>query len=284
MNEIALVTGASSGIGYQTALALAARGITVYAAARRPMSDLERRGIATIRMDVTDEESMRQAVTTLIEREGRIDILVNNAGYGSYGAIEEVPLQEARRQFDVNVFGAMRLIQLVLPHMITRKRGRIINVSSMGGMFSMALGGWYHATKYAMEALSDSLRQEVRQFGVDVVVIQPGLTRTNWESIAAQNLKSTSGLGKYSVIARNFAAALDVAGHGFATDPSVIAQIIAKAATTKYPRTRYRKGVGATTITSLVALMPDRVFDSVILFALNNLESILDLVQRRTKH
>ena len=275
MNAIALVTGASSGIGYQAALNLFGRGVNVYAAARRPMSDLEQRGLQTICLDVTDEESMRHGVDEVIQREGHIDILVNNAGYGSYGAIEEVPLSEARRQFEVNVFGAMRMAQLVLPHMISRETGRIVNVSSIAGQFSMALGGWYHATKYATEALSDALRQEVAPFGVDVVIVQPGLVKTNWESIAAEHLKSTSGLGKYSKIARNWALALEAAGHGMATDPAVIGEVIAKAATTPHPRTRYRKGT-ASVVTRVLPLGPDRLVDFGIGLLLNNLETIVN--------
>ncbi|MCL1906528.1 MAG: oxidoreductase [Propionibacteriaceae bacterium] len=280
MTTTALVTGASSGIGYHSALRLHERGFKVYAAARRPMSDLEQRGISTVRLDVTVEDSMRQAIDTVMAQESKIDILVNNAGYGSYGAIEEVPLSEARRQFDVNVFGAMRLIQLVLPHMMTQDRGRIINVSSIGSGFSMALGGWYHATKYAIEALSDALRQEVRPFGIDVILVQPGLIHTNWESIAAQNLRSVSGLGKYSLIAKNFATALDAAGGGLASQPEVIADVIAHACTTAHPKTRYRKGMGAF-LTRGLPLLPDRLVDTATMYLLNNMETIISRLTKR---
>ncbi|MDR2931469.1 MAG: SDR family NAD(P)-dependent oxidoreductase [Propionibacteriaceae bacterium] len=272
---VALVTGASSGIGREAALDLNARGITVYGAARRAMPELEDRGIHTLPLDVTDETSMTTCVETLIQREGRIDILVNDAGYGSYGAIEDMPLTEARRQFEVNVFGAMRLTQLILPHMIDAKRGRIVNISSMGGRFSMAFGGWYHATKYAVEALSDALRQEVRSFGVDVVIIEPGLIHTEWPTIAADHLRSTSGLGRYADLARNFATALELAGRGFATDPAVIGRVVAHAATTAHPRTRYRRGAGAIAITTATALAPDRVFDFTIKLLLTHLDQIL---------
>jgi len=281
-NLVALVTGASSGMGRETALALNAQGVTVYAAARRPMPDLEDRGIHTIHMDVTDEDSMQAGVSQILDAEGYIDILVNNAGYGSYGAVEDVPMAEAREQFDVNVFGAMRLIQLVLPQMIDRGRGRIVNVSSMGGKFAMALGGWYHATKYALEALSDALRQEVGPLGVDVVLIEPGLIHTNWSVIAARNLRATSGLGKYAVIAQNFAAALDFAGQGLATDPAVLGRTIAHAATTKHPRTRYRKGMGALTMTALLPLVPDRVFDFGVNWFLTHMDTLLDLVKKKS--
>ena len=277
---VALVTGASSGMGRETALALNSQGVAVYAGARRPMPDLEARGINTLSLDVTDEDSLRAGVDAILEKEGRIDILVNNAGYGSYGAIEEVPIAEARRQFEVNVFGAMRLTQLILPHMTDRGSGRIVNISSMGGKFAMALGGWYHATKYALEALSDALRQEVRPFGIDVVIVEPGMIRTNWPMIAAKNLRAVSGLGKYAVISQNFAAALDFAGQGFATDPAVLGRVIARAATTKHPRTRYRKGMGSLA-TALIPLVPDRVLDAGIQVFLTHLDTLLRLVEKK---
>jgi len=280
-NLVALVTGASSGMGQETALALHKKGVTVYAAARRPMPELADRGIHTMHMDVTDEESVQGGVQTILDAEGYIDILVNDAGYGSYGSIEDVPMSEARHQFDVNVFGAMRLIQLVLPQMIDRGRGRIVNISSMGGRFAMALGGWYHATKYALEALSDSLRQEVGSLGVDVVLVEPGLIHTNWSAIAAKNLRATSGLGKYAVIAQNFAAALDFAGRGLATDPAVLGRTIAHAATTKHPRTRYRKGMGSLAITTLLPHIPDRVFDLGVHLFLTHMDTLLSLVDKK---
>jgi len=242
------------------------------------MEDLESYGINTLTMDVTDDESMRAGVAAVEEREGRIDILVNNAGYGFYGAIEDVPMSEARRQFEVNVFGAMRLAQLVLPGMSERSRGRIVNVSSIGGFFSMALGGWYHATKYAMEALSDALRQEASLCGVDVVLVEPGLTATSWEAIAAKNLRATSGLGKYSLIANNFATALEVFGQGFATQPSVIGELIARAALVPRPRTRYRKGMGALPLTTMARVVPDRLMDCAIMFFLTHADALIDAI------
>jgi len=277
---VALVTGASSGIGRETALALAARGVKVYAAARRDMADLGRRGIRTVQLDVTNDESMRGCVETVLSEQAHIDILVNNAGYGSYGAIEDVAIDEARRQFEVNVFGAMRVAQLILPTMIGQGSGRIINVSSMGGRFSMALGGWYHATKYALEAVSDALRQEVRGFGVDVVLIEPGLIHTEWPKIAADHLRTASGLGRYADIANSFAAGLEFTSRGFATDPAVIARVIANAATgSRRPRTRYRAGLGAVPLTTLVSLLPDRVYDAAIRLFLKHAGDLLSLVR-----
>lgn len=290
--RVALVTGASSGIGRAAALALRQRGLTVFAAARRDMADLANQGVRTLTMDVTSDESLTAGLDALLAATGgRLDVLVNNAGYGQYGSIEETPLADARRQFEVNVFGAMRLTQLALPHLMAgatpRRPGeasrRIINVSSMGGLFSMALGGWYHATKYAIEALSDALRQEVRRFGVDVALIEPGLIRTGWPQIAADHLRTTSGLGRYSTIAKGFAAALDLAAAGeLGSDPGVIAQTIAHAATTARPRTRYRRGFGAIALTSLTQTLPDRALDASIGWFLDHLESLLGLIQHQT--
>jgi NAD(P)-dependent dehydrogenase (short-subunit alcohol dehydrogenase family) len=202
--KTALVTGASSGIGEATALQLSELGYTVYAAARRVerMSDLADRGIRTRSVDVTDDPSMMALVQTIIADTGRIDVLVNNAGYGLYGALEDTPIEEARRQFEVNVFGLARLTQLVLPHMRAQRDGYIVNISSMGGKIWEPLGSWYHASKFAVEGLSDSLRVEVAEFGIKVVIIQPGSIRSEWSGIAADNLEATSANTPYAAQAK----------------------------------------------------------------------------------
>lgn len=196
-SKVALVTGASSGIGAATALKLKSLGYTVYAAARRVdrMRDLAKAGINVLALDVTDDASMQAGIDSIISMSGRIDVLVNNAGYGSYGAVEDVSLQEARTQFDVNVFGAVRLIQLALPHMRRNRSGTIVNITSMGGKIHTPLGAWYHGTKFALEAISDCLRMEVQPFGIDVVVVEPGGIKTEWAGIAANKLLEVSGNG-----------------------------------------------------------------------------------------
>lgn len=201
-SRVAIVTGASSGIGAATVRKLASLGLVVYAVARRVdrMKDLEADGngsVVTVPVDLTDDASMVALVDRVMAECGRIDVLVNNAGYGSFGAIEEVPLEEARRQFEVNLFGLSRMIQLVLPHMRAAHRGYIVNVSSMGGVIWEPLGGWYHATKFAVEGLSNSLRAEVAEFGIQVVVIQPGAIATEWGAIAADTLEKTSAGSAY---------------------------------------------------------------------------------------
>jgi NAD(P)-dependent dehydrogenase (short-subunit alcohol dehydrogenase family) len=265
--KTALVTGASSGIGEATALKLHELGYTVYGAARRAerLQQLASRGIRPLAMDVTDDDSMRAGVEQIVAETGRLDVLVNNAGYGSYGAIEDVPLDEARRQFDVNVFGAMRLTQLVLPHMREQRSGTVVNISSMGGKIHTPLGGWYHGTKFAVEALSDCLRLEVKPFGIDVVVIEPGSIKTEWGEIAAEALLAASGSGAYADQAKAMARSLGAdATSRLRSPPTVIANAIAKAVTARRPKTRYAVGFAAKPLIGLRRLLPDRAFDTVI--------------------
>jgi short-subunit dehydrogenase len=195
--KVVLITGASSGIGKEAARTLKKTGSVVYGAARRSemMKDLESDGIRVLQLDLTDEDSVEACVKSIIEREGRIDILVNNAGYGSYGAIEDIPISEARRQFEVNLFGLARLTQAVLPSMRAKRFGRIVNISSIAGKIYTPFGGWYHATKFALEGFSDCLRLEVEPFGINVVVVEPGGIKTEWGTIAAEHLRKTSGSG-----------------------------------------------------------------------------------------
>jgi NAD(P)-dependent dehydrogenase (short-subunit alcohol dehydrogenase family) len=263
-DRVALVTGASSGIGAATARHLADLGFAVFAAARRVdrMSDLAARSIRPVSVDVTDDASMVALVDRILAETGRIDVLVNNAGYGSYGALEDVPLSEARRQFEVNVFGLARLSQLVLPHMRARREGYIVNVSSMGGKIWEPLGSWYHATKFAVEGLSDSLRVEVAPFGVKVVVIEPGVIRSEWAGISADTLEATSEGSAYDAQSVRMARALRAAnGMRLASHPRVVAAAIGKAVSTAKPRTRYAVGGGARTVLFLNRMLTDRGFD-----------------------
>ncbi|WP_432845848.1 oxidoreductase [Amycolatopsis sp. CA-161197] len=269
--KVALVTGASSGIGESTARELLERGYTVYGAARRVerMADLAERGVRTLALDVTDEESVEKAVAAIVAESGRIDLLVNNAGYGSYGAVEDVPLSEARYQFEVNVFGAARLIQLVLPVMRAQRSGRIVNISSMGGKIYTPLGAWYHGTKFALEGFSDSLRMEVRPFGIDVVVVEPGGIATEWGGIAVDHMTEVSGKGAYSDLAGKLAKGMNSGINArMMSQPSVIAKTVAKAATARRPRTRYAAGFGAKPLIFLRRALPDRAFDTLITRAL----------------
>ena len=268
--KIALVTGGSSGIGEATALALAETGYTVYTGARRVerMAHLKEHGIRPLAMDVTDEESLQSAVSQIIASEGRIDVLVNGAGYGSYGALEDVPLSEARSQFEVNVFGATRLTQLVLPTMREQRSGTIVNITSMGGKIYTPLGSWYHATKFALEAISDCLRMELKPFGINVVVIEPGGIQTEWGGIAAEKVRAVSGTGPYAPQGNAVAASLtSESTRRRSSSPELIGKTIAKAVTARRPRTRYAVGFGAKPMIFLHDVLPNRWFDGFILRA-----------------
>ena len=266
-HKTVLITGASSGIGEATALHLAELGYTVYAGARRleRMSDLVDRGIRTKTVDVIDDASMTTLVEAIIAETGRIDVLVNNAGYGLYGALEDVPIEQARRQFDVNLFGLARLTQLVLPHMRQQHDGYIVNVSSMGGKIWEPLGSWYHASKFAVEGLSDSLRVEVAEFGIKVVIIQPGTIRSEWSGIAADQLEATSANTPYAGQAKIMGTVLrGVDQMRLASGPELVAETIAKAVQSPKPRTRYVVGGGARGILLAERILPDRSFDRFI--------------------
>jgi len=263
MSPVALVTGASSGIGAATVSALAARGFTVYGAARR--TDRIAPPAIPITLDLTDTASIEAAVKTVLDEEGRIDVLVDNAGYGSYGAVEDVPLSEARRQFEVNLFGMARLIQLVLPTMRAQGSGRIINVSSIGGKFASAFGGWYHATKHAVEGLTDSLRQEVAPFGIQAVIIEPGAIDTEWGGIAMDTAIAASADGAYGDRVRKMAASLsDPRSVRMASKPTVVGEAIAKAATVRSLKPRYAVGNGAKPLLALRRLTSDRTMDAIL--------------------
>ena len=262
-----LITGASSGIGFDAARTLARQGHRLYAAARRVdrMEPLKADGVVPIGMDVTDEASLQDGVGAVLAAEGRIDVLVNNAGYGYFGAIENVPLEEARRQLEVNVFGLARLCQLVLPAMREQGSGRIVNISSVAGKAVLLFGGWYHVSKYSVEALSDALRMEMKPFGIDVVLIEPGGIRTDWGLIAADHLAESSagtpyeeeGLQESKTLRKAYSIRL-------LSRPAVVTRAISRAVNSKRPRTRYRIGFGSGILVLSHALLPDRWWDALM--------------------
>lgn len=258
-----LVTGASSGIGYDAAAELARMGHTVFAAARRValMEPLKEFGVTPVALDVTSEESIDACLAVT----GPLDVLVNCAGYGSFGAIETVPLEEARRQMEVNLFGLAALCKKVLPYMRERRSGRIINISSVAGKACLYFGGWYHVSKYAVEAFSDTLRMEMKPFGVDVVLIEPGATRTDWGIIAADHLQKSSTGTAYEGPALREAA---VMRKGFTlrilAKPSVVTRAIVKAVKARRPRARYRVATGATAIVFWHGILPTRWWDGAV--------------------
>jgi NAD(P)-dependent dehydrogenase (short-subunit alcohol dehydrogenase family) len=261
---VALVTGASAGIGAATARQLLTDGYTVYAAARRveKMQQLAAVGARVLEMDVTIDAQMVAGIERIIEECGRIDVLVSNAGYGSYGAIEDVPLNEGRYQFEVNLFGLARLIQLALPHMRGRRSGKIVNVSSMGGKIYEPLGGWYHATKFAVEGLSDCLRLELAEFGIDVIVIQPGGIKTAWGDIAADHLLAVSSNTAYARQAERQARLLRYSESDMPlSEPEVVARTVCQAIKARRPYPRYATGYMAKPMLFLRKWVSDRAFD-----------------------
>jgi NAD(P)-dependent dehydrogenase (short-subunit alcohol dehydrogenase family) len=267
MNKVAFVTGASAGIGEATARELLAAGYTVFAGARRleRMAGLAALGAKLLKLDLTDDASIVAAAAAIRAGAGRLDVLVNNAGYGSYGALEDVPLAEARRQFEVNVFGLARLCQLVLPIMRAQKSGKIVNITSIGGKIWEPLGSWYHATKFAVEGLSDCLRVEVRRLGIDVIIVEPGAIRTEWAGIAREGLLHVSSNGAYAAQAECYARLLDTADTSrLASPPEVVARTILRAVSATRPKTRYPTGGGAHLILFLKKILPDRMFDRLI--------------------
>jgi short-subunit dehydrogenase len=290
-----LITGCSSGIGRAAAISLHAAGLTVYATARQvdSLAGLARQGIRTLALDVTDEASMTEAVAAIEDAAGPVGVLVNNAGYGLYGPVEQLPMDEIRRQFETNFFGLVRLTQLVLPGMRRRGRGRILNVSSMGGRITLPGGAFYHASKYAVEGLSDALRMEVAQFGIDVVLIEPGPVKTPWNDVAAASLSSATpasaeggsgdggpgdgdrGAGGSATDGDPYATYKAAVGASFGrtqaglvgrfgSTSEDIAKVITQAVTARRPRARYLINPVAKSLVAMNQVLPARAYDSVM--------------------
>lgn len=269
-SKIALVTGASSGMGKEIARRLLSDGLTVIVAARSvdKMADLVDQGAESIRLDIADEASVKAAVGQIIETRGGVDVLVNNAGFGCYGAVEDTPLEDARYQFEVNLFGLARLTQLLLPKMRERGAGKIINISSMGGKIYTPLGAWYHASKHALEGWSDCLRLELKATGVDVVIVEPGAIQTEFGDVMAKPMVARSGDGAYSDLARKMAKATENSYRdGGASPPSLIADIVSSAVRSSRPKTRYAAGRLAKPLLFARRWLSDRMFDRVIMSA-----------------
>jgi len=262
-SKVILVTGASSGIGKQTAKLLIQSGYRVYGAARHEvkMDDLKGLGVKILLMDLTDDESIQQGIAYILAKEGHIDILINDAGYGFYGTIEDVPLKEARREMEVNLFAIARLCQLVLPSMRRQRSGKIVNISSIAGKIATPLGGWYHASKFALEGLSDTLRQEVKPFGIDVIIIEPGIINTPWWEKARHNMESVSKHSDYREYIAGWQKVLDIDN---ASDPIVIAETIEEAIEAENPKTRYSKGEHSSTILTAKSILSDKMFDKAV--------------------
>ena len=245
MSKVVLITGASAGMGREAAILLARGGHRVYAGARRMdrMADLTDHGVTPVELDVTNSDDNERVVNQIVDATGRIDVLINNAGFGLYGPVEEIPLDDARYQFEVNLFGVAHLTQLVMPHMRAQGSGRIVNISSVGGKVFSPFGSWYHATKHALEGWSDCLRLEAAPFNIQVVLVQPGLIRTDFGDVAAEQLRKY-GDGAYRA---QVAPLLKMRDDGRVKDrgtkAEVLAEVFVEAATTGKPRRRYVKGM-----------------------------------------
>lgn len=270
MSKIVLITGASSGMGHEAARILAGQGWKVYAGARRVerMESLRQYGVVPVSLDVTSDESAAAAINQIIEAEGRIDALVNNAGYGSLGPMECVSLEEAQRQLDVNLIGVARMTKLVLPYMREQKQGRIVNVSSIAGKATMPFAGWYNASKYALEAISDATRMETKPFGIKVSLIEPGGVKSDWGQIAADHLRDASKATAYEGSAVTMA---DLFEFMYGKNPMNLmtsslkaGKVIAKAVTARCPRARYAFGLGNRSMRWGHALLPAKWFDAVV--------------------
>lgn len=272
---VILITGASSGIGYEAARMLAEQGHKVYGAARRTerMEPLRQYGVTPVALDVTSDASAKEAVDIVVREEGRIDVLVNNAGYGELGPMETTSLEDAQRQLDVNVIGLARMTQLVLPHMRKQRSGRIVNVASIAGRITFCFAGWYNASKYAVEALSDATRMEVRPYGIDVAIVEPGGVYSAWGRIAAEQLRKASGDTVYEEKAGRMANVFEMMygrnPYNLMTSAEKAAKHVCKAATARHPRTRYAFGIGNASMRFLHTILPARWFDAIILFLFN---------------
>ena len=271
MTQVALVTGASSGIGKAAALALNAAGYLTYATARRTESlrDLERAGCRALQLDVTDEASMVAAVQAIEAQHVAIDVLVNNAGYGLNGPIEELQIADVRHEFETNVFGLIRMAQLVLPRMRKKGTGHIINIGSVGGSFTAPGAGAYHASKYAVEAFSDALRMETRSFGVHVVLIKPTGVYTSFDTKISETMPQTGESSPYAFFKRNHVEVTNRMFNGRSPagiiKPEEVARIIVRAARAPRPRTRYNVGLSASIYLGLRRILSDRAWDEMMM-------------------
>lgn len=269
--KVVIITGASSGIGYESAKLLAQSGYKVYGGARRVdrMEDLKQYGVVPLSLDVTDQASAEAAVKTVMDAEGRIDVLFNNAGYGSYGAIETVPLEEAQKQIDVNVMGVARMSQLVAPIMRAQKSGRIIITSSVGGRVTSYLGGWYHVSKWAVESLGNSLRQDLKPFGIYVSILEPSGVKTEWGAITADHLEEAGKGTAYEAISKQVAYYYRQMYNG---EPGMmmntqenLAKLVKKIVEADKPKSRYQDSMAGKMSILMGRMMSDKFMDNMMM-------------------
>ena len=266
--KVILITGASSGFGFDAAKLLKEKGCIVYAVARRTemLQKLDELGINTFKLDVTDYEESKKVVDEILAREGRVDVLINNAGYGELGPIETVSIDNAKKQMEVNVFALANMCKLVIPSMREKHSGRIINISSVAGRISTFLGGWYTVSKYSVEALTNSMRMELKPFGISVTAIEPCPFRTNWSNIATDNIVSSTkgtvyenaGEGIAEFYRKTYSSKL------FIQDGFIVGKKICKVALKKRVRTRYLVGRFTGLLVFLNNVLPTKMFDTLM--------------------
>ncbi len=265
MSKVVLITGASAGFGNLAVKELLKQGHTVYAGARRleKMRDIEKLGAKIYKMDVTSDEDVTKVVADIIKNEGKTDVLINNAGYGGYGMVEAVSLKEAQRQFDANVFGLARVTKAVLPHMRTKRRGTIINMSSLVGKVSSPMIGWYGASKHAVEALSDALRAEVKGFGIKVAIIEPGAMATEFLDVALKQIQTVNHPEEYNANVSNFVESFKK-NYARAPGAEKVVKAILKATNSSNPKARYTVGSDCKMAMMMRGILPDKAMDSVM--------------------
>ena len=270
MSKVILITGASSGIGLVTAVYLANKNYKVYGTARRldEMTPIINAGGNAFKLDVTKEEDIINGVNYVIEKEGRIDVLWNNAGFGLWGAVEDISIERAKNQFDVNLFGLVRITQEVLPFMRERKEGIIINTSSVGGRIYTPLGAWYHSTKHALEGLSDCLAYELKKFGIKVCLLQPGMIVTEFNDVMLENLQKNSKNSPYSKLNKAMINGIKKnIKNPIGSHPIVVAKCVEKIIISKRPKKRYLVGYGARSMLFIRNWFGDRFFEFILKLA-----------------
>ena len=268
MNKVILITGTSSGIGKDTALSLIKEGHVVYGAARRleMMQDIIQAGGHAIKMDILKERNIDDVVNQIVKEQNRIDILINNAGYGLWGAVETISIAEAKRQFDVNIFGLAYLTKKIIPLMRKQKSGKIINMSSMGGKVYTPFGAWYHATKYALEGWSDCLRMELKNFGIHVILIEPGVIKTEFQDVMMESTVERSIGTPYEKKLRALKKATqEMYARGIGSPPSTITKLIIKAINSNNPQRRYVGGLFAKPMLLIKKWFGDKIYEKAIM-------------------
>ena len=268
MKKVILITGASSGIGKDTAISLIKYGHVVYGAARRleMMQDIIQAGGHAIKMDILKDRNIDDVVNQIINEQNRIDILINNAGYGLWGAVETISIDEAKRQFDVNIFGLAYLTKKIIPFMREQKSGKIINMSSMGGKVYTPFGAWYHATKYALEGWSDCLRIELKSFGIDVILIEPGVIKTEFQDVMMDSTVERSiGTPYEKKLKALEKATQEMYARGIGSPPSTITKLIIKAINSHNPKRRYVGGLFAKPMLFIKKWFGDKMYEKAIM-------------------